>query len=250
MSKAASTRKRHPHSEETKRKIGDAHRGRKLPESQIANMRKPKSEEHRLKLSEAMLGRPGHPHTLESRAKISEANKGHTVSSDRRAKQSASMSRLAADQADTEEGAFSEIPRVIPKCHSERAHKADGLCAECYNSQWYEKTPDESPEEFETRYNRRNRKSHFSHMMARYGITVRAYSRMNATQGGLCAVCREPCLMHSRLSVDHDHKTGYIRGLLCFACNTGLGHFRDDGARLIRAAEYLAQSAVRQIEAS
>lgn len=42
-----------------------------------------------------------------------------------------------------------------------------------------------------------------------------------------------------RLSVDHDHHTGLIRGILCWACNAALGKFRDDGERIVKAAEYV-----------
>jgi len=45
------------------------------------------------------------------------------------------------------------------------------------------------------------------------------------------------------LHVDHDHITGALRGLLCSACNTGLGFFRDHPELLKRAIEYLNQSA-------
>lgn len=50
-----------------------------------------------------------------------------------------------------------------------------------------------------------------------------------------CAICdsAEP------LVVDHDHKTGAIRGMLCNHCNRGLGHFKDDPILLELAANYL-----------
>jgi hypothetical protein len=51
------------------------------------------------------------------------------------------------------------------------------------------------------------------------------------------------CGLHEKLVVDHDHKTGEIRGLLCNHCNRGLGHFRDDPMLLEFAAQYLYASA-------
>jgi hypothetical protein len=47
------------------------------------------------------------------------------------------------------------------------------------------------------------------------------------------------------LAVDHDHVAGFVRGFLCRGCNVGLGSFRDDPHRLIRAAEYLTTAAAR-----
>jgi hypothetical protein len=58
--------------------------------------------------------------------------------------------------------------------------------------------------------------------MKRYGITVEQYDHMLASQGGVCALCG--CPPHKkRLSVDHDHNTGAIRGLLCVLCNSTIG---------------------------
>ncbi|MFR9777138.1 endonuclease VII domain-containing protein [Micromonospora sp. MS34] len=49
------------------------------------------------------------------------------------------------------------------------------------------------------------------------------------------ALCGDPDPEH----VDHDHRTGWVRGILCFNCNGGLGRFRDSPARRARAITYL-----------
>jgi hypothetical protein len=72
----------------------------------------------------------------------------------------------------------------------------------------------------------------------RFGMTVDDYNAMVRAQHGVCAVCRQsPNGNH--LCVDHDHRTGLIRGLLCDACNGGIGQFDDDVQLLASAAEYL-----------
>lgn len=73
-----------------------------------------------------------------------------------------------------------------------------------------------------------------------YGLTPDEVERMKAAQGNACALCgKTPA---KGLVIDHDHKTGAVRALLCSSCNTGLGHFRDDPALLARAIEYLHRS--------
>lgn len=55
-----------------------------------------------------------------------------------------------------------------------------------------------------------------------FGITVEQYAEMLASQDGVCAICQKPPT-RVPLAVDHDHQTGRVRGLLCTACNLGLG---------------------------
>lgn len=86
---------------------------------------------------------------------------------------------------------------------------------------------------------------HNSHLKKRYGITLKEYDRMLADQGGVCTICSSSSPTGSerrggiRFSVDHDHKTGVIRGLICSPCNLGLGSFRDDPNSLRLAADYV-----------
>lgn len=69
---------------------------------------------------------------------------------------------------------------------------------------------------------------------------------MFASQGGVCAICRQPEGREGRsLSVDHDHDSGVVRGLLCDSCNVGLGRFRDDPELVRSALEYLSSSLAR-----
>lgn len=79
-----------------------------------------------------------------------------------------------------------------------------------------------------------------------YGISLEQYELMYRVQGGVCRICGKP---ESRkvngkpvpLSVDHDHKTGKVRGLLCYACNVALG-FLEKTDWVKRAYAYLEQA--------
>ena len=62
------------------------------------------------------------------------------------------------------------------------------------------------------------------------------FDELLARQDGMCSICGSAM---SKPAVDHDHRTGAIRGLLCGPCNRGLGHFRDDPDLCERAALYL-----------
>lgn len=73
-----------------------------------------------------------------------------------------------------------------------------------------------------------------------YGITLADYRKLQTQQNYQCKLYgrhQQDCA--SSLHVDHCHKTGRIRGLLCYNCNDGLGRFRDSPERLRRAARYL-----------
>lgn len=79
------------------------------------------------------------------------------------------------------------------------------------------------------------------HRQYKYGLTQEQYEAMLAEQDGRCAICRSPDWpgKDRRPHVDHCHKTGKIRALLCGKCNNGLGNYDDDPARLRAAADYL-----------
>jgi len=73
-----------------------------------------------------------------------------------------------------------------------------------------------------------------------YGISIDVYDRMLAGQNGLCRICGKPETNAGfSLAVDHCHKTGTIRGLLCCRCNHVLGLMGDDPKLLRVAALYV-----------
>jgi len=73
-----------------------------------------------------------------------------------------------------------------------------------------------------------------------YGITVKKYNALLEIQGHCCAICgANQSILKRPLGVDHDHKTGIARGLLCDNCNTFRGHAKEDIGILNKAVVYL-----------
>lgn len=70
-----------------------------------------------------------------------------------------------------------------------------------------------------------------------YGITEAQYERALLDQDGRCAICYDD--EYFPLQVDHNPSTGVFRGLLCYNCNVGLGHFQESPYLLSRATLYL-----------
>jgi hypothetical protein len=113
-----------------------------------------------------------------------------------------------------------------------RTSKARKFCSKICGVRWHTQR--------QTREYRRD-----SFLRSTFGITLAEYNERLATQGGCCLLCLTPEAesRHGVLDVDHDHKSGYVRGLLCHQCNWALGILGDDPALLRRAAEYLEASA-------
>lgn len=79
-----------------------------------------------------------------------------------------------------------------------------------------------------------------------YGISPEQYEKQLAFQRQLCGVCGKSLigLSPQTIHIDHDHASGNLRGILCGACNVGLGSFRDDQNLLKAAALYLRRGGV------
>ena len=121
-----------------------------------------------------------------------------------------------------------------------------------YNSEWekrgYKACKKCAREMKKVCYDRQKRNPDFQekirnrHLKRIYGITVDQYTEMLYNQNGRCKICgrikntdKRKAFMH----VDHCHKTGKVRGVLCGQCNSMLGNANDDVSILYKAIEYI-----------
>lgn len=85
-------------------------------------------------------------------------------------------------------------------------------------------------------------KQHAADIKRHYGITIEDYNKMLAVQNNRCALCpkeHNTKAKRGRLYVDHCHKTGQVRALLCGAHNSMLGYAEDSVEVLQKAIDYL-----------
>jgi hypothetical protein len=80
-----------------------------------------------------------------------------------------------------------------------------------------------------------------------YGLQPGEYGRIYLYQGQVCAICGRATGATRALSVDHDHATGLVRGLLCRPCNDLLGHIRDQVSVARRIVRYLLSPPAREL---
>lgn len=158
--------------------------------------------------------------------------------------------------------------KTCTKCHVEKPVLSfylnrgtkDGratYCDECQRAStraWKAANAERVREQYEATkrkpgYEDKRRRDNQRWWLRQYGITVEQYDQLLADQGGTCAICQLPeryvdarTGRTRRLSVDHDHKTGRVRGLLCGSCNQAVGHFEDDHDRCVRAGQYLLKA--------
>jgi len=88
------------------------------------------------------------------------------------------------------------------------------------------------------RTRRARRSKHNTHLKKAYGITIENYDSILESQGGRCAICKGGTSKR-HFAVDHNHRNGNVRGLLCARCNTGLARFMDSITTIRRAVRYM-----------
>jgi recombination endonuclease VII len=130
-----------------------------------------------------------------------------------------------------------EAHREKSRASSRAWRKANPEEVKRLNAEWRARhTPEELSERDSEAY-RRYRRAH--HINKKFGLSTEQYEAMLVAQSNHCKLCPKRDLPNKRLAVDHDRKTGKIRGLLCADCNRGIGLFGDDPQRLRNAADYL-----------
>jgi len=125
--------------------------------------------------------------------------------------------------------------------------KPDGLniyCKLCSrrHSKEYKRKTKEKQKEYRKKYNTKESgvaKNREYFLKTRYGITIEQFETFFDLQDRKCALCRSETSDGKNFVVDHCHKTGKIRGILCSFCNRALGMFKDDTEILKKAIEYL-----------
>lgn len=111
---------------------------------------------------------------------------------------------------------------------------------------WLAENP-EKPAEYTKAYRERNVEKTRAYEKKRgwlrnYGITIEEYEETLILQGRCCKICKQhESGFKKSLAVDHDHKTGKVRGLLCSNCNTALGLLKENLDLFENAVRYLKE---------
>lgn len=82
-------------------------------------------------------------------------------------------------------------------------------------------------------------KNHY--LKKKYGITSEQFEAMIVQQNGCCQICGKRFVNSKSIHVDHNHRTGKVRSLLCGKCNSGLGYFGECIDNLLNAIQYLTK---------
>lgn len=135
--------------------------------------------------------------------------------------------------------------KVCIKCHIEKPYSDyhlkssakdgySGVCKTCkseYAKQKYRQDPSIKD---------RTKVTSRTYTAKRLGLSKDDLVKFYLAQNSKCAICGIPEKEHGKfLAIDHNHTTGKVRGLLCMACNTGLGNFKDSIENLEKAISYL-----------
>lgn len=113
--------------------------------------------------------------------------------------------------------------------------------------EWKKNNPDKRKKHVYN-WREKNPEKYLEHMLKRFNLTLDQYKNMLSEQSNVCKICMKPEIgidprnnKIKRLSIDHNHNTGKVRGLLCQKCNTMIGFFNEDINILKNAIKYLEE---------
>lgn len=127
-------------------------------------------------------------------------------------------------------------PPCCPKCGEteiskfyidKKGGRTNSTCRECHKIECKE------------RWHTRTLLDRWASRNYKYGVTKDFLIGLYEDQDGKCKICGNKPTTQRGLHVDHCHKTGVVRGLLCHGCNTGLGNMKEDPEILLKAIAYL-----------
>lgn len=129
-------------------------------------------------------------------------------------------------------------------CFFKNTKRASGITSYCRScnkrdvADWRKKNRDASRLWAKRWYADNPEKRFYYNTTKTTGVTLEQFKEMQSAQNNLCAICKK-APSGKRLHIDHCHKTGKIRGLLCYKCNVGIGYFNDSEEMLTAAIKYL-----------
>jgi len=107
------------------------------------------------------------------------------------------------------------------------------------NKRYYDNNREKEIERAKLQYRENPELSREKLLKRRFGITIKKYDEMLKSQKGVCAICKSSCRSGKNLAVDHCHKTGQVRGLLCVECNLGIANLKESKDIFQKAIEYV-----------
>jgi hypothetical protein len=125
--------------------------------------------------------------------------------------------------------------KVCKECRNTKARNSRDDRTRWLDRELYKKKKQQNPSKLAEYYRDQS-------LRQKYGITLEEYWKMCDLQNNQCVICYENPFYsahHKDLVVDHNHKTGEVRGLICQGCNSALGHAKDSVSVLNNMVTYL-----------
>lgn len=124
--------------------------------------------------------------------------------------------------------------------------KRENQCRACKTKrsrEWRKANPERRKTTTRRHYGKYREYRKYLHIRKTYGLSEEQYKAMLEAQGGLCKICKK---VGKKLHVDHCHRTGLIRGILCNYCNVMLGQAFDRISTLAAAHRYIVEAYAKQ----